>query len=150
MWTGGWCYVAIIIDLFLAEPSSVGARLPAPRLPPRSPRLCIRPSTRPWHAATLTLAAVLARSTADALGALGVEVSMSRIGNCWDNAVAESFFATLKAELVYRSSWTTRDELRVALFRYLEVFYNRRRLHSSIGYQTPAAFEMLYTRSSAA
>jgi transposase InsO family protein len=54
---------------------------------------------------------------------------MGRKGNCWDNAVAESFFATLKTELVYARSWPTRLELRAAVFEYIEVFYNRRRLH---------------------
>jgi putative transposase len=67
---------------------------------------------------------------------------MSRKGNCWDNAVAVSFFATFKAELVARRRWGTRDELRTAAFEYLEVFYNRRRLHSAIGYKTPAEVEL--------
>ena len=71
---------------------------------------------------------------------------MSRKGNCWDNAVAESFFATIKTELFYRRSWATMDELRSALFEYIEVFYNRRRLHSSLDYKTPnqaeAEFEL--------
>jgi putative transposase len=75
------------------------------------------------------------------LAAHGMEVSMSRKGNCWDNAVAESFFATLKAELVHSRRWTTRNELRSAVFEYVESFYNRRRLHSSLGYRTPAEIE---------
>ncbi len=66
---------------------------------------------------------------------------MSRTGNCWDNAVAESFFATLKTELVHRHRWRNALELRHALFEYIEVFYNRRRLHSSLDYKTPAAVE---------
>jgi transposase InsO family protein len=66
---------------------------------------------------------------------------MSRTGNCWDNAVAESFFATLKTELVHRRRWRNALELRHALFEYIEVFYNRRRLHSSLDYKTPAAVE---------
>jgi transposase InsO family protein len=75
---------------------------------------------------------------------LGITVSMSRTGNCWDNAVAESFFATLKNELVHRRSWRTLLELRTALFEYIEVFYNRRRLHSSLDYKTPAEVEQEY------
>jgi transposase InsO family protein len=67
--------------------------------------------------------------------------SMSRKGDCWDNAVAESFFATLKTELVHDARWKTRDQARAALFHYIEVFYNRRRLHSTIGYVTPVDFE---------
>ena len=69
---------------------------------------------------------------------------MSRKGNCWDNAVAESFFATLKKELIHRRSWSSRSDLRAALFEYIEVFYNRRRLHSYLGYKTPAQFEEQY------
>ncbi len=75
---------------------------------------------------------------------------MSRKGNCWDNAVAESFFATLKTELVHRRSWATRLDLRAALFEYIEVFYNRRRLHSTLGYRAPAQVETEYRLVSAA
>ena len=71
----------------------------------------------------------------------GLLSSMSRRGNCWDNAVAESFFSTLKLELVYRSSWTTRAEARADVHEYIEVFYNRRRKHSTIGYKTPVQAE---------
>lgn len=67
--------------------------------------------------------------------------SMSRKGNCWDNAVAESFFATLKVELVYRQPMPTRDAARAAVFEYVEVFYNRQRLHSSLGYSSPVEYE---------
>jgi len=84
------------------------------------------------------------------LSALGVTVSMSRKGNCWDNAVAESFFATLKKELVHRRSWPDRSTLRNALFDSIEVFYNRRRLHSTIGYKTPAQLESDYALGIAA
>ena len=66
---------------------------------------------------------------------------MSRKGNCWDNAVAESLFATLKAELVRDVDFATRAEARAAVCEYIEVFYNRQRLHSSIGYATPSEFE---------
>ena len=66
---------------------------------------------------------------------------MSRAGNCWDNAVAESFFATLKIELVYQTQWRTRAEARSAIFDYVELFYNRRRRHSALGYLSPDQFE---------
>ena len=66
---------------------------------------------------------------------------MSRVGNCWDNAVAESFFATLKVELVQVCHFATRVQARQAIFEYIEVFYNRRRSHSSLGYLCPLAFE---------
>jgi transposase InsO family protein len=66
---------------------------------------------------------------------------MSRRGDCWDNAVAESFFATLKVELVHDALWPTRAAARTALFDYIEVFYNRQRLHSTLGYVSPVEFE---------
>jgi putative transposase len=69
--------------------------------------------------------------------------SLSRPRQCWDNAVAESFFATLKTELVYPRSWPTRAEARLAVFEFIEVFYNRRRLHSSLGYRTPVEYESI-------
>lgn len=70
-------------------------------------------------------------------------VSMSRKGNCWDNAVAESFFGALKEELIYNGVFLTRDEARRAIFEYIEVFYNRQRLHSSIGYVPPEEYELV-------
>jgi transposase InsO family protein len=82
-----------------------------------------------------------------ALVAAGIQCSMSRKGDCWDNAVAESFFSTLKAELVHEADWATRVEARTAIFEYLEVFYNRRRRHSSIGYVSPVAFELSYEQA---
>ena len=85
-----------------------------------------------------------------ALADNGLVPSMSRKGNCWDNAVAESFFATIKNELVYRQRWSSRAELRAAVFEYIEVFYNRQRLHSSIGYKTPTAIEKDYALTLAA
>jgi putative transposase len=75
------------------------------------------------------------------LRANGFEVSMSRKGNCYDNAVMESFFGTLKQELVYRRTYRTREEANRSLFEYIEVFYNRRRLHSTLGYLSPVQYE---------
>jgi putative transposase len=71
----------------------------------------------------------------------GAISSMSRAGNCWDNAVAESFFATLKTELVSDADWQTRSSAQRALFEYIEVWYNNKRLHASLGYKTPAQYE---------
>jgi transposase InsO family protein len=82
----------------------------------------------------------------DALAKLGVVCSMSRKGNCWDNAVAESFFATLKTECVYTRRFATRAEARETIFEYIEVFYNRRRRHSTIGYLSPVDFEMQFNQ----
>jgi transposase InsO family protein len=66
--------------------------------------------------------------------------SMSRKGNCWDNAVAESFFGTLKSELTHRIIFETREQAQNELFDYIEIFYNRRRLHSVLGYYSPEEF----------
>jgi putative transposase len=67
--------------------------------------------------------------------------SMSAAGNCYDNAAMESFFSTLKTELIHRQQWLTHAEVNLALFDYLEIFYNRQRLHSALDYQSPVAFE---------
>lgn len=148
VWTDdGWAYVATILDLFsravvgwsvdvtattrlamTALQNAVQKRRPEAGLLHHSDRGC-----------QYTSAEYRQR-----LDALGVTVSMSRTGNCWDNAVAESFFATLKNELVHRRRWTNALQLREALFQYIEVFYNRRRLHSSLNYKTPAAVEQEY------
>jgi putative transposase len=71
----------------------------------------------------------------------GVTASMSRAGDCYDNALAESFMATLKTELIDRQPWPTRRAARHAIFDWIEGFYNRRRLHSALGYHSPASFE---------
>lgn len=151
VWTSeGWCYLAVILDLFsravvgwaldttlstqlpiCALDMAVRRRRPVNELLHHSDRGCQYTSSEYRHV----------------LAALGVQVSMSRKGNCWDNAVAESFFATLKTELVYRRTWSTRADLRAAVFEYIEVFYNRQRLHSSIGYKTPAQLETEYARA---
>lgn len=75
------------------------------------------------------------------LAAAEVVVSFSRKGNCWDNAPTESFFASLKKELWHRRSFADATDAERALFEYIEVFYNRERLHSSLGYLSPATFE---------
>jgi putative transposase len=74
-------------------------------------------------------------------GQAGIARSMGSRGDAFDNAVAESFFATLKKELVHRQSWPTRRELEAAVFEYIEVFYNRRRRHSTLGMLSPAEYE---------
>jgi transposase InsO family protein len=76
-----------------------------------------------------------------ALAARGIVCSMSRRGDCWDNAVAESFFSTLKLELAYETTWPTRAAARTDVFEYLEVFYNGQRRHSALDYLSPIAFE---------
>jgi putative transposase len=73
----------------------------------------------------------------------GIEPSMSRKGNCWDNAVAESFFHTLKTELIYLEDFKTHEQARTGVFEYIEVFYNRQRCHSAHGYLAPLAYEQV-------
>jgi transposase InsO family protein len=75
------------------------------------------------------------------LAEYGIEASMSRKGNCWDNAVAESFFATLELELIARHRWATRVEARQAIFRYIAAWYNTRRRHSTLAYYSPMRYE---------
>ena len=77
----------------------------------------------------------------DLLAVYKITPSMSRKGNCYDNAKSESFFSTLKNELVHRLEYQTRKEAILSIFEWIEVFYNRKRIHSSIGYQSPVDFE---------
>jgi len=75
------------------------------------------------------------------LAAHGLTASMSKKGDCWDNAVAESFFATLEIEVILEADWSTRDAARQAIFAYIETWYNRERRHSSLGYRSPVQYE---------
>ena len=72
---------------------------------------------------------------------------MSRVAQCWDNAPVESFFASLKKELVHDESYATREQAKASIVEYVEAFYNRTRRHSSLGYLSPAAFERSYNRN---
>ena len=145
--TEGWAYVAVILDLFSravvgwSVDATLSTILPLTALDAAVRR---RRPGKGWLHHSDRGCQYTSREYREKLRELGVTVSMSRVGNCWDNAVAESFFATLKNELVHRRSWADRNELRSALFEYVEVFYNRRRLHSSLGYRTPAEVEEEY------
>ena len=75
------------------------------------------------------------------LSRYGMRASMSRKGDCWDNAPVESFFSTLKRELVHHRKYRTREGARRDIFEYIEVLYNRQRLHSSLGYMSPEEYE---------
>jgi len=148
VWTeSGWVYLAAILDLFSRAVVgwSVDTTL-STRLPLTALEAAIR-KRRP-EAGLLHHSDRGCQYTSDdyraALCALDVSVSMSRKGNCWDNAVAESFFSTLKLELIHRRTWRDVHEVRQAVFEYIEVFYNRRRLHSSLGYKPPAQVEKEY------
>ena len=83
-------------------------------------------------------------SFSQALRGCGCVISMSRKGNCWDNAVAENFFSKLKRERVNRTVYKTREQARQDIFIYLEIFYNRKRRHAGIGYLSPDQFEQEY------
>ena len=136
-----WCYLAVVIDLHsrsvvgwaladhlrteLIEDAllvALGARVPE--------RGCLHHSDRGCQYASSSYRGLCTAN--------GMTISMSRRGNCYDNAAVESFFGTLKQELVHDARWTTLEEARAALHDYIEVFYNRQRLHSALGYRTPA------------
>jgi putative transposase len=140
----GWLYLAVVLDAYsrkvvgwamadhlrtelvlAATAMAVGARRPAPGLVHHSD-----------HGCQYTSLAFGRRCAA-----AGIARSMGSVGDCFDNAVAESFFATLKAELVDRRPWPTRAAVRSAIFDYIEGWYNRRRRHSTLGYRSPAEFE---------
>jgi transposase InsO family protein len=140
----GWLYLAIVMDLYSrrivgwatsARPDSaltiraltmaIQRRRPAPGLIFHSDRGCQYAS---WEYQRL-------------LRGSGVVCSMSRKGNCWDNAVVESFFGTLKTELVHRMAFLDRESAHLAVCDYIERFYNSNRRHSRLGYRSPARFE---------
>jgi transposase InsO family protein len=77
----------------------------------------------------------------------GITASMSRKGNCYDNAFVESFFRTLKVELVHQTTFNTREEARRAIFEFIEVWYNRQRIHSSLDYKTPVEYESQFNKA---
>jgi transposase InsO family protein len=153
VWTDeGWCYLAAILDLY--SRTVVGWALSASLstdLPMAAWRMAVqrrRPEAGLLHHSDRGCQ-YTSFEYRTALAHHGVTVSMSRTGNCWDNAVAESFFATLKNELVHARSWASRLELRASVFEYIEGFYNRRRLHSSLGYKTPSEVEDHYAANAA-
>jgi putative transposase len=140
----GWLYLAVVIDLFSRKVigHAVADHMRA-ELPLEALRMALahrRPGEGLLHHSDRG-----SQYASDAYRALlasrGIEASMSRKGNCWDNAVAESFFGTLKRELVHREAYAGRDEARRSVFEYIEVFYNRRRRHSTLGYRSPVEFE---------
>ena len=143
----GWLYLAAIVDCYsrmvvgwavadhlrtelcnTALDDAVARRAPAPGLVHHSDRGCQYTSFE----------------YQTKLAEHGMVCSMSRKGNCWDNAVAESFWATLKRELIEEREWETRAELKIAVFEYIEVFFNRQRMHSTIDYMTPQEYDQQY------
>jgi putative transposase len=140
----GWLYLAVVIDLFSrkvvgwAMQDNMQAALVNKAL------LMAIWSRKPkrgllWH--TDRGSQYAADSHREIIAAHGIVQSMSRKGNCWDNAVSESFFHTLKTELTHHTIFKTKEEARNAIFEYIEVFYNRMRMHSANDYLSPVEFE---------
>jgi putative transposase len=139
----GWLYLAVILDLFSRK--VVGWAMSSHMdtvLVETALHMALR--TRQPHATLLHHSDQGSQYTSTAyqsrLADRNLQPSMSRVGNCYDNAVAESFFGTLKAECVTRQ-FATHAQARTTIFEYIEVWYNRQRLHSSLGYLSPVEFE---------
>ena len=147
IWTReGWLYLAVLIDLFSravvgwSTSDRIDRVLALDALAMARGRRDVEAGLVEHTDRGSTYASADYRETLDAAG---ITCSMSRKGDCWDNAVAESFFATLKTELDV-DDFATRAEARSALFEYIEVFYNRHRRHSFLGYDTPLEAEMKF------
>jgi transposase InsO family protein len=142
--TEGWLYLAVVLDLYSRTVIgwAMGHRLTVD-LAERALTMAL--ATRKPTAGLLHHSdrgsQYAATSYQRLLGEHGITTSMSRKGNCWDNACVESFFGTLKRELVYHRHYATRAEAKQDIFEYIEVFYNRRRRHSTLGYDSPAEYE---------
>jgi len=142
----GWLYLAVVIDLFsrMVIGWSMDKTMKA-QLVNDALLMAIwkrKPSKGlVWH--TDRGSQYASDSHRKLLGDHGIIQSMSRKGNCWDNAVSESFFHTLKTELVHHQKFRTRDEAKQVIFEYIEVFYNRERLHSANDYLSPKDYEEL-------
>ena len=145
IWTlEGWLYLAAVLDLFsrgvvgLAMDKTIADTLTTQAMRQailrRSPaKGLICHSDRGSQYAGHNFKEILSRN--EFVG------SMSRKGDCWDNAVAESFFHTLKVELVHRNRFRTRDEAKRMIFEYVEMYYNRKRAHSTLGFLSPVEYE---------
>ena len=145
IWTRqGWLYLAVVMDLFsrrivgwsMQETLARSLVIDALEMALRARRPdsgLVHHSDRGCQYASLDYQELLRRA--------GCTCSMSRKGNCWDNAPVESFFSTLKMELVHERRYRTRQEARMEVFEFIEVWYNRERLHSSLGYLSPVAYE---------
>ncbi len=138
----GWLFVAVLWDLFSrlvvgwAFSRWINAQLVTDALQMALDRRLVRPGLLIHTDQGLQYASTLYQQRLRSVGAVG---SMSRRGNCWDNAVVESFFASLKKDLVRRRSFAT--QARLEIFDYIEVFYNRVRIHSTLGYRSPYDYE---------
>lgn len=145
--TEGWLYLAVVLDLFSrrvvgwATADHLRCELACDAL-----RMALehrRPKGELLHHSDRGVQ-YASKAYQELLTQAGIEPSMSRTGNCWDNAVTESFFSTTKREWIHHVSYATREEVRRSLFEYIEVFYNRQRLHSTLGYRSPAEYEIRF------
>lgn len=142
----GWLYLSVFLDLFTRKvvghmvSESMTSDLIIGSLEMALKRQCVD-SQNDLVAHSDRGSQYAAESYRAKLKANDIIASMSRKGNCYDNAFVESFFRTLKVELIYRQKFKTRAEARAAIFEFIEVWYNRNRIHSSIGYLTPVEFE---------
>lgn len=151
VWTAeGWLYLAVVLDLYSRRVIAwgMGSRL-TQELATAALIMAVehRQPVRGVVHHTDRGSQYAATRYREVLAAYGLTASMSRRGNCWDNAVVESFFHTLKTELVYHRRYLTRDAARQDIFEWIEVFYNRVRRHSTLGYHSPAEFEARATGS---
>jgi putative transposase len=149
----GWLYLAVILDAFSrrvvgwALADHLRTELPSAAL--RMALLGRRPPPGLIHHSDRGVQYTSA-AYGDVLTAHGARLSLGNPGTCWDNAVAESFFATLKKELLYCHAWPTHQAARAAIVQFIEGFYNRARLHSTLDYRSPLTYEEDYHRLTAA
>lgn len=143
----GWLFLAVVIDLFSRQVVgwAMDKRMPVELV--NEALLMAIWSRKPkrgliWH--TDRGSQYASDSHREILQEHGIEQSMSRKGNCWDNAVSESFFHSLKTELTHHVKFTTREKAKQAIFEYIEVFYNRVRLHSTNDYLSPVEYERIH------
>ena len=151
VWTReGWLYLAVVIDLFnrMVVGWSMGNRI-TQELTLSALRMALwkRKPGRGLLSHSDRGSQYTSKAYRKLLSDHGIVCSMSRKGNCWDNAVAESFFHTFKTELVYHEDYGTRAEAKSDIFDWIEVFYNRKRRHSSLGYLSPARFEAMMAKA---
>ncbi len=136
----GWCYVAVLLDLYARKVIgwAVGRRMNR-ALPLRALRMAVttRKPPRGLIHHTDRGSQYASHEYRAELNSVGARQSMSRAGNCWDNAVSETFFATLKKELIHMRTFATATEVYDALADYIDNYYNARRRHSTIGYAIP-------------
>ena len=140
----GWLYLAVVLDLYSRRVIAwgMGSRL-TQDLVTAALTMAVehrRPAGGVLHH-TDRGSQDAATTYRELLASHGLTASMSRRGNCWDNAVVESFFHTLKTELVHHRRYRTREDATQDIFEWIEVFYNRVRRHSTLGYRSPAEFE---------